>query len=211
MTCPECQKRPAKRACPALHRDICAVCCATKRRVEIACPEDCAHLDRALRHPSATVKRQLDRDVALVMATMGRLSEEQLQVFFLIQSVVLAHKPAGLGRLADSDLALAAGALAGSLETASRGVIFEEPTASIVAESLRKEMKALVDDLVTGGGSRAERQVAEVLRGIERGASHEGAAIGDDPAGYLALVARVLQQRVVAPAAEPPRPLIITP
>ena len=132
MVCPLCQKRPARRACPALRQEICAVCCATKRLVEIHCTEDCRYLSAGQRHPAAVVKRQIDRDVTLLMATVGRLSEQQLQLFFLLQSMVLSYKPEGLGRITDTDVALATGALASSLETASKGLIFEEATASVV-------------------------------------------------------------------------------
>ena len=134
MACPLCQKRPTKRPCPALRQEICAVCCATKRLIEIQCPEDCRYLDAAHRHPAAVVKRQIDRDVAVLMSSLGRLSEQQLQLFFLLQSMVLSYKPEELVRLTDSDVALATSALANSLETASKGLIFEEASASAPAE-----------------------------------------------------------------------------
>ena len=210
MICPLCNKRPAKRACPALRQDICTVCCATKRLTEIACVEDCRYLDAAQRHPAAVVKRQIDADVTVLMATIGRLSEQQLQLFFLLQSMVISYKPEGLATLMDGDVALAAGALAGSLETASKGVIFEESTGSVVAEGLRRALKPVIDEVTKGGGSRVEREVALVLRGIERGASHHGGHIPDGARSYLDLVARVFQQRP-QPAAEPPKPLIVLP
>ncbi len=144
------------------------------------------------------------------MATLGRVTEPQLQLFFLIQALILNYKPQGLGRVVDSDLALAAGALAGSLETASRGVIFDEATASVVAEGLRRELKPMLDEITKNGGSRAERDVAQVLRGIERGAKH-GPDIGAGDTGYLALVARVLHHRGPGGGEEPPKPLIVTP
>src|SRR5918996_166427 len=171
MICRLCNKRPVKRVCPALHEQICPVCCATKRLVEIRCTEDCRYLESAQRHPAAVVKRQIDADVTILMATVGRLSEQQLQLFFLLQSMVFSYKPEGLSRLSDSDVALATGALASSLETASKGVI--------------------IDEVTKGGGSRAEREVAIVLRGMERGAKHEGNVIPPGETSYLYLVARV--------------------
>ena len=194
MTCPLCQKRPAKRACPALQRDICPTCCATKRLVEISCPEDCRYLDSSQRHPAAVVRRQIDQDVTILMGSMGRLSEQQLQLFFLLESIIVGFKPEGFGRILDSDVAQATGALAKSLETASRGVIFEEATSSSVAEGLRKEIRPILDELTKAGGARAEREVALVLRGIERGARHEGPLVEAGPTGYLELITRVLQQ-----------------
>ena len=194
VTCKLCNKRPVKRACPALRDEICAVCCATKRLVEITCVDDCRYLESAQRHPAAVVKKQIDADVTVLMGTIGRLSEQQLQLFFLLQSMVLSYKPEGLARLVDADVALACGALAKSLETESKGVIFEESTGSVVAEGLRRAIKKVIDELTKGGGSRVEREVATVLRGMERGARHEGNLIPEGDTAYLALVGRVFQQ-----------------
>ena len=217
MTCRLCQKRPAKRACPALRDEICTVCCATKRLVEISCPEDCRYLESAQRHPAAVIKRQIDQDLVLLMATVGRLSEQQLQLFFLLQSMVLSYKPEGLNRLTDSDVALATGALANTLETASKGLIFDESTASVPAEGLRNALKPVIEEITKNGGSRAEREVALVLRGMERGASHEGGHIPPGETTYLELVGRVFQQRpgapgpVRGPVSKDHSPLIVMP
>lgn len=235
VICSLCKKRPAKRACPALRHDICTVCCATKRLVEIHCTEDCRYLESAQRHPAAVIKRQIDADVTVLMASIGPLSEQQLQLFFLLQSMVLSYKPEALSalsvpstfalgatvdrsvaRLTDEDVALAAGALAGSLETASKGLIFEESTGSVVAEGLRRALKPVIDEVTKNGGSRVEREVALVLRGLERGAKHEGGHIPPGDTSYLEIVARVFQQRPPSPlggsgGTRPPEPLIILP
>jgi hypothetical protein len=202
VTCRLCQKRPTKRACPALREDICAVCCATKRLIEIQCTEDCRYLDAAHRHPAAVVKRQIDQDLAVLMSSLGRLSEQQLQLFFLLQSMVLSYKPDGLVRLTDADVALATSALAKSLETASKGVIFDEAIPSLPAEGLRRALKPMIEEVTKDGGSRAQREVAIVLRGIERGGNHEGGLIPSGDTSYLELVGRVFQQRP-----QQPRPL----
>jgi hypothetical protein len=226
VICPLCKKRPAKRACPALRHDICAVCCATKRLAEIHCTEDCRYLESAQRHPAAVIKRQIDADVTILMATIGPLSEHQLQLFFLLQSMVLSYKPEthsalsvpstftlGATVLTDADVALAAGALAGSLETASKGLIFEESTGSVVAEGLRRALKAVIDEVTKNGGSRVQSEVAFVLRGLERGARHEGGHIPPGETSYLEIVARVFQQRPPSPlgGSGGTKPLIVMP
>ena len=206
MSCPLCQKRPSKRFCPAKGQEICAVCCATKKLVEIACPEDCRYLESSQRHPAAVVKRQIDNDLSMLMATVGRLSEPQLQLFFVLQSMIVSYQPEGISRIADTDVADATGALAGSLETASKGVIFDESLASIPAEGLRRALKPSIDEITKGGGVSAGREIAIVLRSIERGARHDGGVIPDSKTGYLELVGRVFQKRPQEPRpADKPR------
>ena len=74
-------------------------------------------------------------------------------------------------------------------------MIFEEATASVPAEGLRRALKPMVEEITKNGGSRAEREVAVVLRAMERGAKHEGGHIPDGETAYLELVGRVFQQR----------------
>src|SRR5207247_6809666 len=44
VLCPLCGTRRARRGCPALSQQICAICCGTKRLVQIQCPSDCTWL-----------------------------------------------------------------------------------------------------------------------------------------------------------------------
>jgi hypothetical protein len=179
------------------------VCCGTKRIVELACPATCVYLEHAHRHPAAVVKRQQETDLTVLMSALGRVSESQLQLFFLLQTTILRFKPEGFHRLTDIDVAEAAQALASTLETAERGVLYEHQAGSVVADGLRRELKALLDRVARGGGgSRFEREAAQVLRGIERGARHETLGPGAGAVDYLSIVARVLQER--PPASDAP-------
>ncbi len=197
MICPLCRQRKAKRACPAVGQDICAVCCGTKRIVELACPATCIYLEHAHRHPAASVKRQQESDLAVLVAALGRVSEAQLQLFFLIQASILKFhattRTAGTTGMVDADVAEAVGAVAATFETAARGVVYEHHAQSMTAEALRRELTTVLQEVGRGGGSRFEREAAEVLRGIERGAAHETLPPGAGPLDYVSLVARVLQ------------------
>lgn len=197
MTCPLCGTRKAKRSCPGVGQLICAVCCGTKRIVEIACPPTCVYLTTAQRHPAAAVKRQQEQDLAVLLGALGRVSEAQLQIFFVIHTFISRYSPEGAA-LQDADVAEACGALATSFETASRGVLYEQQASAPSAESLRRELKAFISKLAAESGAmsaRFEREVAVVLRGIERGARHEAPGLGDGPLDYLTLVARILHER----------------
>jgi hypothetical protein len=194
MTCPLCRIRKAKRSCPGKGAQICTVCCGTKRLVEIPCPPTCIYLEAAQRHPAAVVKRQQERDLAVLMGALGPLSEPQLQLFFLIHSLVARFSHDG-APMNDADVAEAAGALANSYETASRGVLYEPTATSPAAEALRREIRTLLTKVGGDGGARFEREVAAVLRGIQRAAGHEAQGMGTGVVDYLTLVARILQER----------------
>src|SRR5215470_15775800 len=167
MTCPICHTRKPRRACPALHRTICPVCCGTKRLTEIQCPDDCVYLTSAREHPAAVVKRQQEHDVAILLPTLHGLTERQHQLFFLFQSLIARHTPEGFSRLLDDDVAEAAAAVAATLETASRGVIYEHAAQSLPAQRLASEMKAMLAEMREKGVKVFDREAAIVLRAIE--------------------------------------------
>jgi hypothetical protein len=206
MSCPVCGRRKGRRACPALGQTICTVCCATKRLVEIACPDDCPHLAATREHPAAQVKRQQERDVAVLFPSIRHLSERQQQLFFLFHTAIARHTPEGFSRLLDEDVAQAAGAVASTLETAARGVIYEHTPPSMPAQRLATELTALLAEIRTHGGTVHDGEAAIVLRAVEQGARAFVAAGGGETA-YVALMARLLQiRRAAAQQAGPEEP-----
>jgi hypothetical protein len=192
MACPVCNQRKARRECPALHQTICTVCCATKRMVEINCPPDCPHLAAAREHPAAAVKRQQERDVAILLPTIRELTERQYQLFFLFQTTVARHTPEGFARLNDDDVADAAGALAATFETAARGVIYEHAPESLVARRLADDLRSMLEEMKKQGAKVFDHEVAVVLRAIENGAREVRRQSDGDAAAYLTLIGRLL-------------------
>jgi len=193
MACPVCNQRKARRACPALRQTICTVCCATKRLVEIDCPPDCPHLAAAREHPAAVVKRQQERDVAVLLPTVRELTERQHQLFFLFQTAIAQHTPDGFARLNDDDVADAAGSLAATLETAARGVIYEHAAGSTVARRLADDLKAMLDAMRAQGAKVFDHEVSVVLRAIERGARETRTHAEGAANAYLRVMGRLLQ------------------
>jgi hypothetical protein len=148
----------------------------------------------AREHPAAVVKRQQESDVAVLLPTISHLTERQYQLFFLIHSVIARHKPEALSRLVDEDVAEAAAAVAATVETAGRGVLYEHRPASLPAQRLAKEMSAMLDEVRGHGTKIYDGELAITLRAIERGARETRKQSGDDTA-YIALVARLLHVR----------------
>ena len=171
MLCPVCHQRKAKRACPALGKQICAVCCGTRRLTEIACPSECGYLMTARTHPPAVVQRRQDMDRAMLLPLLQGLSERQARLFLMMSAVVARFRSDALQKLVDEDTAQASGALASTLETAAKGIVYEHQPSSLVAARLMAELKGVVDEVVKNGGSALERDAAVVLRRIEQAAT----------------------------------------
>ena len=202
MPCPLCRTRKPRRHCPAIGQTICAVCCGTKRLTEIACPADCVYLASAREHPAAVVRRQQERDVAVLLPTIQHLTERQYQLFFLFQTVIARHKPEGFARVVDEDVAEAAAAMAATLETAARGVIYEHGTQSLVAQRLAADMKALLTELREQGARVYDGETAIVLRAIERGAREARTSSEGGDVAYLTLMTRLLQHNATRTPSE---------
>lgn len=184
------------------------MCCATKRLVEIRCPADCGHLTAARHHPAAAVKRQHESDLRSLMTALGPMGEGQLQLFFLLQSYLLRTPPDGLTRPVDAEVVDAANALAATLDTTSRGVIFEHRAATVNGQRLAAELQAVLHEAGKGGGSRFEREAAAVLRAVAKAAAQpEGKPPGSR--AYLEQVARVLREGAPEPPAPPVSQIIL--
>jgi hypothetical protein len=163
------------------------------------------------------VKRQQERDVALLMPSINTLTERQHQLFFLVHTAIARHTPEGFGRLNDDDVADAAAALASTFETAARGVIYQHTPDSPVARRLAADITAMFDEMQKQGAKVYDHEAAVVLRAIEQGARqvrHGSDGVQD---AYLALMGRLLQVNRLARAAqaggsaEPPERSIVLP
>jgi hypothetical protein len=214
MTCPTCGLRKGRRSCPVLGQTICSVCCATKRLVEIDCPEGCPHLTAAREHPAAQVKRQQERDVAVLLPSIRHLNERQHQLFFLFHTAIARHTPQGFTRLVDEDIEQAAAAVAATLETSARGVIYEHAPSSLPAQRLATDLTALLEQIRAQGGTVSDAEAATSLRAIEQGA-RDGKKSGDGTdTFYVSLISRLLHvRRAQGPSPQEPgkaaSPLIV--
>ncbi len=201
VVCALCGQRKAKRACPALDRWICPVCCGTKRLVQINCPSDCAYLAAAREHPPVVEVRRHERDFEMIAPHVGGLSEVQARLFAAVGSFLVQYQAPELQVPVDDDVAEAADAVAATLETSARGVIYERRPASLPAERLATGLKALLAE--AGSGSAFERDAAVALRRLAEAARHARSAdTAGDGRPFLALLGRVLSVEDRGPAPE---------
>lgn len=210
VICPLCGTRKARRACPALGRNICPVCCGTKRLVEIRCPSDCTYLTSAREHPPATVVRQQQRDVGLIAHVARDLTRHQSELFLVLCARIGRYRPPEIQPLFDGDVEDAATALAATFETASSGLIYEHRPGSGPAERLAAAIRPFLSELATRGGSSFERDAAVVLRRIAAAVHEMGQANSGNQRAFLELLGRLLDkldpsEQNEATEPEPPR------
>ena len=118
--------------------------------------------------------------------------------------------------MVDADIAEAAAATAATLETASRGVIYEQAPATLNAQELSAAFGHAFEEIVQqvqGPRTPLERDAARALRGIEEAARRVGPIAGDTRTGFLGLMRRVLgaQNAQGGEARQEPGPSIILP
>jgi hypothetical protein len=169
--------------------------------VEIQCPDHCGYLTSSRQHPAAIVRRRQEQDVGRLLPTIRHLTERQYQLFFVFHSLIARHTPEGLARLVDADVAEACAAMAATLETAARGVIYEHTPQARPAQGLASEMTTLLAQLRDQGATVHDREAAIVLRAIEQGA-RAATASGEGETAYLDLMGRLLDA-TGAPARRP--------
>jgi len=215
VICPLCGVRRARRGCPALGKQICAVCCGTKRLVEIQCPSDCPWLASAREHPPAVAVRQQQRDFGVMLEAMRDFSRRQSQLFLLVTTFLVRYEPPELQRPVDDDVADALGALAATYETASRGVIYEHRPASLAAAQLMNALKPVLAEAGKGAGTPFERDVVTVLRRVSESVTKVRAIETGNVRAFLDLLGRVIQSKDdhAGPeaAAPPDEPRLIVP
>ena len=150
----------------------------------------------------------------MLLPLLQGLSERQARLFLMLATVTSRHQADTLQKLVDDDIAQASGALASTLETAAKGIVYEHQPTSVVAARLMTELKTVVDEVVKNAGSALERDAAIALRRIEHAAKMM-ATVRPDTNEFQQLLIRVLapppgaEQPAEAPAS--PGPSIIIP
>jgi hypothetical protein len=209
-SCPLCRSRKAKRACPAKGEAICAVCCGTKRRIEIDCPEDCAYLTGA--HAGSWQGRETERrrDSRRVLLHAQGLTDPQGRLLFLALIGLIGIR----GRRRELDDALAAQAVAAlrkTIETRAKGLLYEHQADDARAQALVHELAGLFETTDEHGVKIAppDRDVLAALTALEAGLLASLREEGGS--AFLDSAARIVGRAQGAPAAPAARPLIVEP
>ncbi len=143
MICPICNKRKAKRMCPARAESICSICCGTEREVTIDCPSDCAHLVDSRKNDMARL--QVDwAKVPFPESKFNRsFAETNGQLLYFIDRAICKFA-AEYRALVDTDVVSALQTLAESYRTQASGIIYEKPLDYALQRALYESLKAAI-------------------------------------------------------------------
>jgi hypothetical protein len=163
--CPLCSERPGKRYCPAKDVQICAVCCGTKREVEIDCPAPCPYLKASRLYEMEKERRIPDPVLAArVQKFDDSFVERNHQIMDAVCMAVAEERP-NAPWLVDTDVIEVYKALVTTMKTLSSGIYYESLPEGPVRISLFHRLKALFDELMRPdpGGNRRTVKVSEAV------------------------------------------------
>ena len=144
VLCKICGKRRAKRACPAVHGDICTLCCGTEREVSLSCPLDCEYLEEAHKRekPLAIAENQISNgDIAVTEEFVDQ--HEELLLFCIYSLVEAALRTAGA---IDADVMAALEALIQTRRTLESGLVYETRSENALAAAVQRLFSASLAD-----------------------------------------------------------------
>jgi hypothetical protein len=158
------------------------------------------------------IQRRQDRDLQFMVPFLANLTEDQHRLLIYFLAVIGRRADASVPSLIDRDVADAAAAVAATLETAGKGIIYQHQASSIPAQHLAEEINRSLEEIAARAGSRRsrlERDAAVALRQVAAGATTAAESLpGDESPVFLRLVTRILgaagASQAEDPAAETP-------
>jgi hypothetical protein len=144
--CPLCSQRAGKRYCPAKDFKICAVCCGTRREVEIDCPSSCPYL-------KASRSYELEKPIPdpELAAKVQRFGEDFLEKYYgfldMLTLAIIAERM-NSAWLVDHDVIEVLKTLRATFKTLSGGIYYESLPDGPVRQALSRRLKELLDQMM---------------------------------------------------------------
>ncbi|HLJ17680.1 MAG TPA: hypothetical protein VKV15_24500 [Bryobacteraceae bacterium] len=164
-------RRP-RRYCPAVHADICSICCGNEREVSLNCPLECEYLQEARKHERPRELRSEDLPNQDIHVTEKFLREHEELLMFMAHSLLDAalQTPGAV----DSDTRDALESLIRTYRTLQSGLVYETRPTNMVAAVLHERMQAAVQEFRrqftenTGLSTLRDAEILGVLAFLQR-------------------------------------------
>jgi hypothetical protein len=142
MLCKICENRRPRRFCPAVHGEICSLCCGREREMTLDCPLDCEYLREARKHerPVPVNPDQFPNQDIRVTDTFLRENEPLLLAVARATLVAAFETPGAV----DYDVREALAALIRTHRTLESGLYYETRPENAVAAELCRRIQASI-------------------------------------------------------------------
>jgi len=145
LSCPICEKRKAKRYCPAKAEILCTVCCGTEREVTIDCPSDCSYLVESRRHERE--RREIDwASVPFADTNIPSSFVARHEPLILALGYAVCLNARDNPAVADSDVLASLQALAEAYQSLSNGIYYEKPPDYVLQRGLFDALKTAIEN-----------------------------------------------------------------
>ncbi|HET7099526.1 MAG TPA: hypothetical protein VFJ52_00130 [Terriglobia bacterium] len=145
MVCPICEKRKAKRYCPARAETICTVCCGTEREVTIDCPSDCTYLMESRKHDLG--RQEIDwSSVPFAETEIPSSFTARQERLILALGYAICLNARDHPAVTDTDVIASVQSLAEAYQTLSSGIYYEKPPDYAVQRGVYDALKAAIEN-----------------------------------------------------------------
>ena len=171
VPCAICNIRKQRRSCPAVHGEICTICCATEREQTLDCPFDCPYLREAHEHEKPAdfdIDTLPNRDIEI---TEEFLAENQILMAYI--AVALFEGAMRSNGATDWDVREALDALTARYRALQNGLYIEtrpvNPYAAAIADHFTKQIASVQEEAKAGGAATIpDRATLVVLAFFQR-------------------------------------------
>ncbi|MGC8794885.1 MAG: hypothetical protein ACP5U2_16010, partial [Bryobacteraceae bacterium] len=142
--CELCETRKARRHCPGIRGDICAVCCGTEREVTVSCPLDCTYLEEARRFerkPEPDPEQLPSRDVEVTEDFLYRHAD-----LLALVGDAIVETYERFPQAIDSDVREALDSLVRTYRTLQSGLYYETLPANPLAGAFHQAIRRRVEE-----------------------------------------------------------------
>jgi hypothetical protein len=147
VSCAICEKRKAKRFCPAVHGRICPQCCGEQREVTLDCPSDCVYLQQAREHEKPRGIADVNPADIFLQVEVGDEFLYQREHLIMGLTFALAKSIRADRNLKDADLIAAVTSLAKTYETlVNSGLHYETPIPNPAQHAVAAEVQNMLKE-----------------------------------------------------------------
>jgi len=188
--CHICNKRPGKRVCPAVGGNICAICCARDRMIELACPDTCGYLISAREHAKAREGEIISRQFA-EMGIKFNPNRVHMTLGIAVDEAVIAIQRESYKDIDDTEILAAIENAIKNIETAGTGLIYEHKETSRRVQELSQKIRTHLDEVAAKFPPETRPRSLDVVESLKLIGNLVRAHVrsGEDKRTYLRYIA----------------------